>query len=634
MSFQFRRIYPNDDKVFFDGGLNSKFERALLLDNESPDCMNVIFDNGAVETRSGTSYANTAAIGSYAIDGLYTRHDNTGAETMVAFSKGSMWYLGTTTFITIASSQSLYTTGVRVGASESEGYIFVGNGYVGPYKYNGTEFTQHGIYAPTATATAASQSTGGLTGDYRYVYTNVNSASVEGDVSPVMGTFTATNALIRVTIATATVSYGVNARKIYRTVAGGSTYKLVTTISDNTTTTYDDNIADGSLGATAPTDQGMPPKYSIIKYHGALRRHFMNDISNLNYVWYTEADNPYVVKTTSFLRLGDDTGDTVKALETYENVLVVFCSRFNYIVYFPDNDTTNWLVTKTKSIYGTNSPFAVVPYKNRLLFAANEGGKFVGFANYEGNSLAVNTTFLTVANIGSELVSDPIEPDMDNVQDTYAGNISAIAFKNKIYIALTYGDGNTTNNRIYVLDFSLGNVSKKQVTAWTRWSGLNISQFTIYNNTLYGGSSTGNGYVYKLMASTYNDVGSAIDSYYWTKEFTGFKNEANYFKDFRYTNFLVDMAGDYFMDVAYRLDSEVGGGTNQQVNLNPGGSLWGTAIFGTDTWGGGVVQKEIKLYLNNARGKRLQLQFSNQNTADQRFKVHYMTYTYLKKGLR
>lgn len=42
----------------------------------------------------------------------------------------------------------------------------------------------------------------------------------------------------------------VTARHIYRTAAGGATYKFLVTLNDNTTTTYTDNIADGSLGGT------------------------------------------------------------------------------------------------------------------------------------------------------------------------------------------------------------------------------------------------------------------------------------------------------------------------------------------------------------------------------------------------
>jgi len=44
----------------------------------------------------------------------------------------------------------------------------------------------------------------------------------------------------------------VTSRKIYRTDAGGVQHKLLTTLSDNLTTTFTDNIADGSLGADVP----------------------------------------------------------------------------------------------------------------------------------------------------------------------------------------------------------------------------------------------------------------------------------------------------------------------------------------------------------------------------------------------
>jgi len=43
---------------------------------------------------------------------------------------------------------------------------------------------------------------------------------------------------------------GTTARKIYRTAVGSNTYKLLTTISNNTATTYQDNIADSALGAS------------------------------------------------------------------------------------------------------------------------------------------------------------------------------------------------------------------------------------------------------------------------------------------------------------------------------------------------------------------------------------------------
>ncbi len=52
----------------------------------------------------------------------------------------------------------------------------------------------------------------------------------------------------------------VTARKVYRTAAGGSQLKLLATIADNSTTTYADSTADGSLGANVPTSDtsGLP----------------------------------------------------------------------------------------------------------------------------------------------------------------------------------------------------------------------------------------------------------------------------------------------------------------------------------------------------------------------------------------
>jgi hypothetical protein len=46
---------------------------------------------------------------------------------------------------------------------------------------------------------------------------------------------------------------GTTARKLYRTVVNGAQLKLLTTIANNTTTTYTDSAADGALGANAPT---------------------------------------------------------------------------------------------------------------------------------------------------------------------------------------------------------------------------------------------------------------------------------------------------------------------------------------------------------------------------------------------
>jgi len=628
-----RRIFPPNGRQFFDGGLNNKFERSIIDGNESPDCANVVFENGAVGTRYGVTKINST-IGSFVGDGIHTRRDNTGAETMIVHAGGTSWGWTGSTFTTIGSAQSVWTAGQRVGSVQQENHIFFGNGGVIPYKWNGTDFTRHGAYPPTTTFTAATAPTGTtLTGEYSYKMTWVNSALVESDVGPVSNTFTAAGADIRLTsLPVAAQSYGVDSRKLYRTETSGSTYRLLATISDNTTTTYDDAIADASLGANAPTDQGVPPMWKFACFHQ--QRLFMNDPSNPNFVIYSELNNPYVVKAENFIRIGDNATDIVKGLAVYQDSVAVYCEKSIWLVYMQDTDPANWSVIKTRSPYGSNSPFGIADFDNKQLFPAMQNDKFVGFAALNGAALDPDVTFLTVASAGSDLKSDRIETDMFLVQEPYVGNISAIVFKNKLWLSVTYGDGNTTNNRIYQMDFSISNLTKKQRESWVPFTGLNSAQFTEYDGNLYYVGSTANGFVYQAEDGTYTDDGSAIDSYYWTKEYSGLKEETNFHKDFRYANILVEQAGNYPMDVTYRVDSDDGDGVTDEIDLDPGGSLWGSMEWGTDEWGGGKVQEEVRFDLGSSAGKRIQFKFSNQNTSGQRFKVHGMNFVYNRKGYR
>lgn len=629
----FRRIYPNEGKVLFDGGLNTKFAKSIIQDNESPDCLNVEFGAGTVETRSGFRKVNTTTVGTFVCDGLYTRKGSGNAETMVAFFGGTGFTLGTTTFVTIASAQSIYTAGTRIGAAQMENHIFFGNGAFTPYKYNGTAFTRHGVPQPTNTAGFTTGIAGNPNGAYTYKFTYVNSASVEGNPSTASTTFTVVNEKIELTtIPVAPQSHGVAARKIYRTVTSGSTYLLVATISDNTTTTYSDNVADASLGAAAPSNKGEPPVYSTIIYHQ--NRLFMNDSTNGALVWYTDLNEPYTVGSSNFLIIGDNSTDFVKSFAVQDNLLTVFCQRYVWLVYMPSNDPTDWQIIKSKSPYTSWSPFGNFEFDNKIGFPAIQNDKFIGIAALEGDTINASINVNNNVTAGSYMQSERIEADMFDVVESTVGNISSIVFKDKAYISVTKGTGNTTNNRVYVMDFSIARLNKNQEIAWAPWTGLNASQFTIYAGNLYYGTSTATGYVYAYDSGVYADDGAAINSYYWTKEFPGYKQDESFNKDFRYANFLIDLAGSYYMYIGHRTDSDSGSGAMEQVSLANGAATWGSLVWGVDEWGAGFSQGDRRVYLGSDRGKRIQFKFTNQNTVNQRFKVHWMNFTYNLKGPR
>lgn len=627
MASQYEVLYPPSGVILFDGGLDTKFEKSILPDNESTDCANVVFTNGAVATRPGTTKFNTTTVGAFVCDGIYTRRDDTGQETMIAFHGGSARYVAGSTFSTIPSAQSVFTAGIRVAATQYRSNMFMGNGGVIPYKYNGTDFTRHGVYAPTNTASALTGGVGLVKGTVSYQLTYLNSYLVESDVSTAITINAAASSVVSLTsLPLAPQSWGVSSRRLYR--SSGATYNLITTISDNTTTTYTDTAAAGT--ASAPTDHGVPPKYSVCIYHA--NRLFVNDAANPNYVWYSELDEPFTFPSTNFFKIGDASSDLVKAFGVYDNALVVFCENSQWINYMTTSDDTQWSQVRIRSTFGSKSPFGTWMYDNKIGFPAFQNTKFVGFGALSGDAVEPSATLLTVSVSGSDLLSDKIEPDMFNIQESYVGNISAIVYKNKAYIAVTYASGNTANNRIYLFDFSKSNLSKNQKFSWVPITGLNPAQFTIYGGKLYYGSSSTDGFVYQLEASTFDDNGTAINSYYYTKEYSGRKGHENLPKDFRKIKFLADLSGAFYMNMSWIVDSDKGSGQSKQIYLDPGGSLWGTMVYGRDTYGGGKYQDEFEISLGQTYGKRIQFKFDNQNGVTKRFKIHRMTFIYNVRG--
>jgi hypothetical protein len=238
----------------------------------------------------------------------------------------------------------------------------------------------------------------------------------------------------------------------------------------------------------------------------------------------------------------------------------------------------------------------------------------------------------------SDLISDPIEPDMLLVPENMSARINALVFEGKVYISIAYGAAQTTNNRIYVLDFTreaLDSADKSEL-AWFPWSysALAPGPMTVYANNIYFGSDSATGFVYKINHSTASDDGTAINSYYTTKEFSGLDTDINTTKDFRRFDILFTRVGSYDMSVGYRTDSSSGDFQLQNVDVTASGTLWGTGIWGTSSWSAGFQEGEETIFLPAARGKRIQFKFSNQAVAGQKFKVIRMKYAYNNKGRR
>lgn len=646
---------PRDSATFrvvfsiesFDGGLNNKYEPALIADIESPDCLNVVFDDlGSVQTRQGYTLLNTTSVGTFAGDGLATTRFNDGSATMVAFWNGTMYTLATTTFTTVPSAQSVFTAGQQIDTAMYQNYMFISDG-AQPYKYNGTTFTRHGVNVPNSVPTGYTAiSAGSPIGDYHYKVTYVNSVSVQGDVSVATATFAASAAgeSIKVNgIPVAPQSFGVNARRLYRTLGNSgvsSTYKLVTEIADNTTTTYTDNKADSALGVAAPTDNGLPPNWNYCK--AFQERLWMAENSvDPQLLYYSELGEPFTVGSANFIKIGDGDGEKITGIGIHQNNLVVYKDNSVWFLFMPTTDPTTWVRKKSDAKYGSASHRSIVDYESLQMYLGKDETKAVGFYALSGLNndpdfvdVAGGITLVRHALMIADSKSERIEPDVFAFPDAHLGKCAAINFKGKLWFAVTHGTSATANNRIYQFDYKRRGKNRAS-GSWVPFTGIAAADFTVYNGKLYYIDSAATGKVYQLENGTYTDgTSTAIDSYYWTKEFESDVSDRGISKDFRTGFFTVETLGNWNMNIRYRSDADKGAGNAKVFNLSPGGSLWGTMVWGADEWGGGVSRKKLKVDLGGTIGERLQFRFDNQNTAAQAFKVVRGEFFYNRRGYR
>jgi hypothetical protein len=634
MSRGFRTVFEMEA---FDGGLNTRDELRQIDDAESPDCLNVVFDDRTVKTRQGSTQLNTAAVGSFTCDGLFTADYNNGTQSMIAVWDDSAYVLSGTSFQTIGSAQGVFASGNQVAFCMYLNIVFMGQSTTTPYKYNGTEFTRHGVPEPGNTTSAVTGGTAGnLNGDYLYKIAYVNSYSAVGDLQSVaVGTITASNEdIVLTSLPVAPQSFGVAQRQIYRTDAGTTTpFKLIATINDNTTTTYNDNIASSAAGIEADTDAGLPPNWRYCVVHQD-RLFVVEDVSEPQYLWYSNLGDPFIFPSTSFIKIARGDGEKITGLGVHSNSVIIYKENSVWALYMPDTTATNWVLIRTDAKYGAASNRSIVNYTGTQIYAALRNTKLVGFYGMVGSTSQPQAVNLISSSLFADERSGTIEDDIFDFQRSYAENIAGIEYKNKLYFAVTYGTGQTTNNRIYVYHFHKRTKSGRVIGAWVPWTGLNINQFTVHDGKLYGSSSTPNGFIYQLEDGTYNDDGSAIDSYMWTKEYDEAANDRDYEKDFRTAHFEVENTGNYEMGISYRTDSEDASGQLTQVNLDAGGTNWNTGVWGVDNWDAGVNRKNVKIILGGSRGKRIQFRFDNRNTADRWFKVIIGRFYYNRRGLR
>lgn len=610
----------------FDGGLNTKATPLHGDPDQSPDSQNVIYDDeGAVQTSRGRTRFNSSAIATASIDLLHSYVNNSGTAQLMAACNGNLYRASGNTFVAVASATSVFTKNVGIFAVTFQNKMFMTDGYVNPYKWNGTEFTRMGVPTQENTTTAATGGAGLLSGTYNYAVLGVNSYSVKGDYGTACASIAVVSSQINLTgIPVWPTSAGVNEKYICRNTAGVSNVFYLVTAVTNGITSFVDNTADSSLTTLAPVDNGLPQYFTTMIPHMGRMWGASKTSSNPMYLHYSNADDPEIWGSEDYVRIGEGDGLPIVGLATLANAILIAKDDGTgngsmYVLSTPDNNSINWRVIQLDTQSGSQSAKVMTKFANSVAYLNRNG--------------VYDISELAVGDIKSDALSYNIESEIYTLAKNYLSKATAITWKNKVWISVPYGSTQPTNNRILQYDFVRGRrTEQRELGAWSRFTDMSISDMVVHDGNLYGGAADDTGFVYQLDTG-YNNDGAAIDSYFKTMAIVGKPEHEGYTKVWRYAYLTVECTGDWFMNINYLKDFNEEAGNAIQINLDPAGAEWGTAIIGVDKYGVAIERKKVRINFTNAVSKVLQLKFST-NAVDQYFKVHNAEIFYNLKGLR
>lgn len=153
------------------------------------------------------------------------------------------------------------------------------------------------IAAPAVKLTSAAGAAGNPNGEYRYKFTYAimagNQVLVESPFSPESTAITLASLQGSLSDITASSTPGVNARRIYRTTNGSSTYYLLATIADNTTLTYTDDATDYDLALLGQVE----PRGNAPGVDGTDRLQIITAWKDR--LWATSFDDPDLIRFTA-----------------------------------------------------------------------------------------------------------------------------------------------------------------------------------------------------------------------------------------------------------------------------------------------------------------------------------------------
>jgi hypothetical protein len=183
---------------------------------------------------------------------------------------------------------------------------------------------QLGLKAPTsAPALAEGAVDAGFSGTYKYLITFYRSGNYpcESNPSPESAPITVTGHKVSLSGIEISSDSRVDKRRIYRTTNGGAIYYWLDDISDNTTTTYTDNLSE--LGDEVSYDRGIPAIGSTMEVWDD-RLWIAGNPDYPNHVYYTNVGTAEEMAEANIIPLKTGPSDYITVIKSFNDVLYVF----------------------------------------------------------------------------------------------------------------------------------------------------------------------------------------------------------------------------------------------------------------------------------------------------------------------
>lgn len=494
------------DLLNLGGGYNGGIPAHAIEDTEMADLRNFYPFGPKLVRRLGTSKIHTNAY-TEQVTSLFAYKADLGAWTLL---------VGTLTGIARKDGQSLVALSVPAGVSYppstapwlGEQYLdvayFVRKATGGMKRSSSTFFHDAGISRPGSAPTLVQGAAGvHSAGDYYGVTTfrNLLTGAESNPSDPsLVCTIAGSKRMAWSAIATS-VELQVNGRSLYRVLTDQQAeYYWVATLTDNFTTTYDDNVAIADMGQQASYRNGLPPSNtSIIEVWN--ERVWLSDEGAVYYSQFVMPESHY---SASIIQVYPDDGHKIVQLLAFGDRLMVF--KTNATHFIVGTDASNFTRQTLSDKHGCVAPLSAKTAEGLLFWFSGEN-----FYRSDGTNVdSISTT--KIRNL------------IDNIPKAQLKNVTAsVDARQGWYIATIAQNSDTHPSLRIIHNYKTG--------AWHVDDFPSALQAPTFMGDFYdsngaplrygvfsdqGGSQ--HKHVYDLLAGLKDD-GAAIDAYFVTKAF-------------------------------------------------------------------------------------------------------------------